>query len=69
MSITIGLDPNRVTANAEFGVGEFGSSNENEYIYVKASSAFGTTGEVAVIDNDNEAAPLTTSNDFVGRAG
>ena len=67
MSITIGLDPNRVTPNPEFGVGQFGSSDENEYIYVKASSAFGATGEVAVIDNDNEAAPLTTANDSVGR--
>ena len=67
MSITIGLDPNRVTANPEFGVGQFGSSDENEYIYVKASSAFGATGEVAVIDNDNEVAPLTTANDSVGR--
>ena len=67
MSITIGLDPNRVTPHPEFGVGQFGSSDENEYIYVKASSAFGATGEVAVIDNDNEVAPLTTANDSVGR--
>ena len=37
-----------------------GCSDDNEYIYVKASSAFGATGEVAVIDNDNEAAPLTS---------
>ena len=67
MSSTIGLDPNRVTPDPEFGLGQFANSDDSEYIYVKASSAFGATGEVVVIDNDNEAAPLTTSNDSVGR--
>ena len=67
MSITIGLDPNRVTPNPEFGVGDFGEETSTEYVYVKVNGAIGARGEVVVFDTDGNAHPLTTSVDLIGR--
>ena len=66
-SSTIGLDPNRVTPNPEFGVGDFGTESSSEYVYVKVNGAIGARGEVVVFDTDGNAHPLTTSVDLVGR--
>ena len=66
-SSTIGLDPTRVTSSPEFGLGSFGHRDDAEYVYVKASGAISAAGEVLAIDGLNQAAPLTTSNDAVGR--
>ena len=67
--LTIGLDPRRVTENPEFGIGSFGSRDDSEYIYVKASQAIGEVGEVVAIHaDDSDAVPLVTpTTNLVGR--
>ena len=67
MSSTIGLDPNRVSANPEFGINQFGDVEDKSFVYVQFNSAVGEKGEVCVIANDGLAHPLTTSTDLVGR--
>ena len=67
MSLTIGLDPNRITENPEFGVNQFGSQDDHEFLYVKVNGAVGARGEVVVVDTDGNAHPLTTSVDLIGR--
>ena len=57
MSVTIGLDPNRVSPNPEFGLGDFGEESSTEYVYVKVNGAIGARGEVVVFDTDGNAHP------------
>ena len=64
---TIGLDPNRVTANPEFGINSFGEQADKAFVYVKINAAVGEAGEVVVIATDGLAHPITTSNDLIGR--
>ena len=67
MSITIGLDPNRVTPNPEFGINSFGEQSDKAYVYIKVNGAIGQAGEVVVIATDGLAHPITTSFDLIGR--
>ena len=66
-STTIGLDPNRVTPNPEFGINSFGEQSDKAFVYVKINGAVGEAGEVIVIANDGLAHPITTSFDLIGR--
>ena len=66
-STTIGLDPARITAEAEFGVNNFGEQEDAAYIYVKINGAVSESGEVLVVTTDGLAHPLTTAFDLIGR--
>ena len=67
MSTTIGLAPNRIDETPAFGVNQFGSQDDHEFLYVKVNGAVGEKGEVLVVDTDGNAHPITTSVDLVGR--
>ena len=66
MSLTLGLDPNRVDASPQFGVGSFGSQADAEYIYVRSVAAISQKGAVLSIDGNNHASELTPTNDAIG---
>ena len=67
MALTIGLNPTGIDAYPQFGVNQFGSQDDHEFLYVHVNGAVGARGEVIVVDTDGLAHPLTTSVDLVGR--
>ena len=67
MSRIIGLNPTGIDLDPQFGVNQFGSQDDHEYLYVKVNGAVGARGEVLVVDTDGLAHPITTSVDLVGR--
>ena len=67
MGLTIGLDATRIDSSPAFGVNNFGSQADKEYLYIKVNGAIGGQGEVAVIDTDGNAHPITTTVDLIGR--
>ena len=67
MASTIGLNPTGIDDTAQFGVNEFGSLADHDFLYVKINGAVGAKGEVVVVDTDGNAHPITTSVDLIGR--
>ena len=67
MSRIIGLNPTGIDVDPQFGINQFGSQDDHEYLYVKVNGAIGARGEVVVVDTDGLAHPITTSVDLVGR--
>ncbi len=68
MSLTVGLDPNRIDTAAEFGLGFYGVEAGAHYVYVRIAGAVAQKGEVMAIDADHDAYPLTTTTDLEGRS-